>query len=428
MSEMPENPPVPWPYIVASKPDGTLIYYTEQSHSCLPSARALVRRTYTPPNPTPYIDQPTKDLTDAKILLVVNPAAGRGKTTTRTRATALQTVSEILQENGAMAVVRTTERPGHVLDIMKEIGYAGLCDFSAVLSVGGDGTMHEVVSAMVEVCSAQNSDWSKLPAIAVMPCGSGNAIAVSTGITSAVRAALNIVQALRTDSAKPLALMQYRAAPSSSPRDLVSVAGLQWGLPAEVDFGTEHLRWMGDTRYDVGAIHNIVTKKSFSARISITVHAEKNRELWEELQQHYSKNNAKRERDMTEALEYVGDDTYVIDSHFTLGVAWNSSKIADGFMLTPFAKPTETGVFDFIVVRGDLSRRERINIMTRVSNGDFLGISDGYHMFKATKVVFDKINGRYLSIDGELVSMEPFVFEMAPEDGKLRFLDSFSEP
>lgn len=124
----------------------------------------------------------------------------------------------------------------------------------------------------------------------------------------------------------------------------------------------------------------------------------------------------------------VAEDTYVLDDEFVMVVAWNSSCIGEGFMVTPCAKVTETGVFDIIMVRAGISRMEMLSVLLSCEDGSFINKTDRYLYFKARRLEFETIEGKYLTVDGEPVPVEPFVLEMAPEDGLIRILDSFSEP
>lgn len=63
-----------------------------------------------------------------------------------------------------------TERPGHAYEIAKA---AIEKDYYAVVAVGGDGTINEVASAIVQ---------SKMP-MGIVPCGSGNGLALSLGLS-----------------------------------------------------------------------------------------------------------------------------------------------------------------------------------------------------------------------------------------------------
>lgn len=426
-------PPAPWRNISAVRDDGKVIYYAPPTPTCLPLpsiAYALKRHVYSPliPNAA-YIDQPSASIAGLRLLLIVNPHAG--KRSPSFLSNTLNAVTEIFREANLVPEIRYTEHARHAIEILQQCGYQNLQQYAAVVSVGGDGTLHQLANGLVAVYEQASAHvnidvrWNRIPPLAIIPAGSGNALAVSTGLHSHVHAALNIVHSLRVGTAKPLALMQYRRTNSDAP-EFSSIGGIQWGLPAEVDQGYDHLRWMGDFRFDLGAVAHILQRRTYNATIRITVHNDKNDQLWHTIDEQRQATAGKRAPSIRHGLDDDGTGTFVLSGSFVQVVAWNSSDIGEGFRITPFAKATETGVFDVIVFKGNLSRIDMVKIFTSVSDGSFMRNTDAYYYFKSTKVVFEELNGQFLTIDGESVPPEPFVFDMSPHDGKLSILDSFS--
>jgi YegS/Rv2252/BmrU family lipid kinase len=89
-------------------------------------------------------------------LFIVNPVAGKGR--------ALRFVKRIQREAREVLkdfTLRITRYPGHATEIVRELRKKGPC---RIYSVGGDGTLNEVVNGMA---GSRNS-------IAVIPAGSGN--------------------------------------------------------------------------------------------------------------------------------------------------------------------------------------------------------------------------------------------------------------
>ena len=94
--------------------------------------------------------------------LIVNPTAGRGRARGR-----LPQVEAAFGARGLPLAVHTTRAPGHAARIA-----AGLPEDALVLSLGGDGTLHEVVSACVH----------SRRTVGVLPAGSGDDFAFALGI------------------------------------------------------------------------------------------------------------------------------------------------------------------------------------------------------------------------------------------------------
>ncbi|PXF47543.1 Sphingoid long chain base kinase 4 [Gracilariopsis chorda] len=422
-------PDVPWRMVSTVQDDGSAVTYTahKKRWSASNSVKTLHRVIRHPDsNATAFQSPPGKDIKGLTVLLIVNPKAGKGSK--HVQAAILSTVTRILSEAGLTPFIQYTAHKQHAQQYLSEAGYEGLKQYAAIAGVGGDGTFQELAMGVISACSNDSIqvNWELVPPLAVIPAGSGNAIAMSIGTITPTHAALNIVNSLRMGNAKPLALMQYRKR-ASEQREAVCIGGVQWGLPADVDQGTERLRWMGDARFDLGAIVQIIKRRAVKGKITVEVDQERHESTWKDIQMHKQTRDKHSNQYDSDWLRTDDNGNFVLEEAFMMVVAWNSALIGEGFKVTPYARPTELGVFDLIVVRGSISRKEMLKLLLKVSDGSFLRLTDAYVYFKAKRMIVESLNGRFLTIDGESVSVEPFVLEMAPEDGKLRILDSFSE-
>jgi YegS/Rv2252/BmrU family lipid kinase len=91
-----------------------------------------------------------------KHLFILNPVAGKGKT-----LKLMPVISEYCKELDIRHEIVTTRYPGHAAEIAKEHSAAERC---RIYSVGGDGTLNEVLNGMAGSGSS----------LAVIPSGSGN--------------------------------------------------------------------------------------------------------------------------------------------------------------------------------------------------------------------------------------------------------------
>jgi YegS/Rv2252/BmrU family lipid kinase len=89
------------------------------------------------------------------ILVVINPASSRGDT-----AREAARIATVFTRRGLLHHIVRTERRGHAAELVREQG----ADFDAVVAVGGDGTLHEVI---------QGLDLAH-HRLGVVPRGSGN--------------------------------------------------------------------------------------------------------------------------------------------------------------------------------------------------------------------------------------------------------------
>ena len=110
-----------------------------------------------------------------KYLIIVNPISG-----TANKRKLAETVRNMLIENGLDAQIAETERPGHAFELAKRAAeeYA-----EAVVAIGGDGTVNEIASAIVETPTK----------LGIIPSGSGNGLARHLGLPLDPLEALKVI-------------------------------------------------------------------------------------------------------------------------------------------------------------------------------------------------------------------------------------------
>jgi YegS/Rv2252/BmrU family lipid kinase len=106
---------------------------------------------------------------------ILNPTSGRTHRTARLSERLRAFVAE--RTPGAELVV--TEGPGHATALARE---AVEREYSRVVAVGGDGTMNEVAQALLHSQTA----------LGLIPCGSGNGLALHLGLPTSAEAALDL--------------------------------------------------------------------------------------------------------------------------------------------------------------------------------------------------------------------------------------------
>lgn len=125
-------------------------------------------------------------------LLIANPNA----TTTDERTLAVLTAA-LSSVVGDLEVVTTTHR-GHAGELGEQ-ATAGHLDL--VITLGGDGTVHEVVNGML------NGNAERAPALATLPGGSANVFARATGLPNDIVPATGaILQSLRAGRLRKVGL------------------------------------------------------------------------------------------------------------------------------------------------------------------------------------------------------------------------------
>lgn len=107
-----------------------------------------------------------------KVRFIFNPFSGRNRRNPYLRDQAIAFIAE----HGLDGSVVTTERPRHATDLARQAVDDGC---GLVVAIGGDGTMNEVATGLVNSPAA----------FGLIPCGSGNGLGRHVGIRRADRAA-----------------------------------------------------------------------------------------------------------------------------------------------------------------------------------------------------------------------------------------------
>lgn len=110
-----------------------------------------------------------------KIFAIINPISG-----TANKEYVPETIEKTLDKNLFDITVRFTKKPGHATELARmaiDGGYHG------VLAIGGDGTINEVASALID----------SNVALGVIPCGSGNGLARHLNIPINIEKALELI-------------------------------------------------------------------------------------------------------------------------------------------------------------------------------------------------------------------------------------------
>ncbi|MFZ5495196.1 MAG: diacylglycerol/lipid kinase family protein [Verrucomicrobiota bacterium] len=119
-----------------------------------------------------------------KARFIFNPHSGRNRRNPHLRDRA----RAFIAENGWDAAVVSTERPRHATELARRAVDEGC---ALVVAIGGDGTMNEVASALVDTPAC----------FGLIPCGSGNGLGRHLGIRSPGRGAFRTLR-----DGRPLAI------------------------------------------------------------------------------------------------------------------------------------------------------------------------------------------------------------------------------
>ena len=126
------------------------------------------------------------------------------------------------QANMGSVQFLTTLRKKHAIELAKQATENG-CDY--MIAVGGDGTLHEVINGMLQC----NIPANYYPVLGLLPYGSANDFARTTGISKSIE---NLFALIKSKSTQKLDLGKIILQQTQETRYFINITGV--GLGAEV--------------------------------------------------------------------------------------------------------------------------------------------------------------------------------------------------
>ena len=202
------------------------------------------------------------------VAVAVNPASGRG----RGVAIARRWLAPALEAAGVASRTTVTTGPADVIDVAAT---ADPTFIGALVVVGGDGTASLLLEGLMARPDARSAAL-RLP-LALLPAGSGNALAVAMGVGVCPRLAAAVIARGRAAPLDVLAVDGGSAAPCGAaaaspdplprPRRTAAFLSLTYGLVANADVGTESWRWIWPARFIVGALREVLARRAHPVEV-----------------------------------------------------------------------------------------------------------------------------------------------------------------
>lgn len=400
-------------------------------------ARTLLQHAYPATKPARHL------------LILCNPFSGQGCG----KAALARHIEPILQAAGCTYEAILLQGR---YDAMHRLLAMDLAPFDALVMMGGDGTMHEVVNGLAGRPDAV--DALRLP-IAAVPSGSGNAIYVNLhGCGNGFPIPLACLTAVKGQAhTQELMVVTQSAAlfdgELAYPLVFESAAGsyVQYysflshaiGIMAEVDAKTDAFRLVGDIRFTAGYILGVLLNRRCDVDIDVVLgqHGALGRAAMRARRDSvrppckdvralvYGSVLAAMEKE-PEALALDAGDT--VPDHIEVPptqAPWHTiltpiSSLYGGklpfvgrpLMAFPYAMPTD-GAIDILIQNQLASPLEKLLSVQHGQNGDHV-LEKSIHYFKAEALrVTPRDQGqgtRYLSIDGEMLPYGAFQVEITP--------------
>ena len=280
-----------------------------------------------------------------RFFVIVNPKSGKQK-----GLSIVDKIRPIFESSGISLSILETKYQGNAKQIVQTMDFNTI---KAILVVGGDGTLNEVVNGMLN-----RNDNLKLP-IGIIPGGSGNSFSADLNMFDPIQAAKKICS-FNTKSVDVLELeMDHEM------NFAINLVG--WGLVKDVGIRAEKLRWLGPIRYTFAAIIEIFLNKGQKSELII---------------------NGKK---------FFGMYTFIIGC--------NSIHVGNGMKMAPDAKLND-GLLDLVVVEGDISKTRLLSVMPQLFKGTHVTEKEVEYLQVKSFSIYPSYND-ILNIDGEMVGTTP---------------------
>eukprot|EP00891_Asterochloris_glomerata_P009476 jgi/Astpho2/9476/Aster-01729 len=418
-----------------------------------------------------------------RVLVIINPKSGRGQSQQCFRKEA----ALMLRAAGMDAEVLETQHAGHATELARKLD---LSQRSALMMVGGDGTVHEVlqvgrqprpvycgsyteqrstpsaggrgpgpdvcevrqVQQQTEllcygvVCCAEidavirdplghgrgvvhavlqglltRPDWQeacKVP-LAMIPTGSGNALCANTGMWDVTTATFAVCKG-KTEALDIVSVLQPPG------RRYYSFLSITYGLIANLDVGTENLRWLGELRFTLGALREILHRRTYAAKVALLPASKHQRmthspasggtisqqcppgvptPVLDALGDAWSADPACEQHRLPAGWLSMGENCCV-----QLFGACNLAWLDRTFQLAPSAG-LNTGCLD-LVYTGQTSRREGLRILLAAEKGKHMQLPVVSHQKVAAMIFEPASQDTWLVLDGEVIPADKIFAEV----------------
>eukprot|EP01102_Stenamoeba_stenopodia_P007077 TRINITY_DN1977_c0_g2_i1.p1 TRINITY_DN1977_c0_g2~~TRINITY_DN1977_c0_g2_i1.p1 ORF type:complete len:622 (-),score=139.39 TRINITY_DN1977_c0_g2_i1:94-1959(-) len=347
------------------------------------------------------LDRECKVHEERTLLVLANPFGGKKQAPTVWH----EIVAPVFELVPSLKIqYQETMHEGHAGEIAKELE---LMEYDGIVTVSGDGLMHEVVNGLMN-----REDWYqaiKIP-LGIVPAGSGNGLACATNGIDPTNAAFAIAKGYT----RPLDLLWV----SQASHKYFCILSVNWAIISDIDFDSERYRWMGGQRFAFTSVVKIADLKKYRARVSylpahithkhtcsrgceicrselppeaLETHKQRVQAEKEVLERAFSGksnekaeepapapqdspkgylDNPKRRRSIRDLTSIPATQWKTIESDFVLLVASNATHLSSDGLLAPYAHLSD-GCVDLVMVR-DCNRLEMVSI--------FLGFEDGSHV------------------------------------------------
>ncbi|HYE84231.1 MAG TPA: diacylglycerol kinase family protein [Clostridia bacterium] len=298
-----------------------------------------------------------------KMFVVVNPVSANKST-----AKEWPQFDRILRASGYEYEAALTEYPGHASQLAAQALKAG---YRTIMSVGGDGTMNEVVNGFFE----EGRPVSEDSVLVVFSRGTGCDFIKTLGIKKGMEDMLAVLERRRTRQIDVGRVSFTSSSGATVTRYFMNVADIGMGAEAANRVNKNSKLLKGFMSFAIGAISTILLYKN-------------------------------------KDFELIIDDEPILKKRLNSVIIANGKYFGGGMKVAPEAL-IDDGVFD-IVILGDLSKPDRMKSMPMIYDGTHLNHPKVWS-YRGSKVKVKSGGKGLIEVDGEIPGSDDAEFEILPK-------------
>ncbi|KAG8848881.1 sphinganine kinase lcb4 [Tulasnella sp. 330] len=189
--------------------------------------------------------------------ILVNPMSGKGQAPKIFD----KQLRPIFEAARCSIDVTYTTHSGHG----KEIAATLPLTYDAIITISGDGLPYEVINGFAERKDARLA----FQKVSVVPIPGGSANAFSINILGVKDAFEPVYATLNAIKGKPMQLDLASVTMMNTRQTVYGFLSVAAGLMAELDIGTENMRWIGETRFIIGFLRGFFNLAPRNLRVTI---------------------------------------------------------------------------------------------------------------------------------------------------------------
>ncbi|KAF3989782.1 hypothetical protein FT663_01930 [Candidozyma haemuli var. vulneris] len=345
------------------------------------------------------------------VLIVLNSFGGKGKA----REIYKSSILPVLQAAHVNVTYQETTHQGHAVEIGRDIDES---KYDVIACCSGDGVPHEIMNGMFEREGSGESAFDKI-AITQLPCGSGNALSLSThGTNDAAMAAFRMLKAERTK----MDVMAVTQMENDVEQTRISFVSQAYGSIADADIGTESLRWMGPIRFEIGVAHKLITKAKYPCDLWVHYGCE-GHEVKSHFERH-QKGQMTAEGSTKQIYPKLTEEPPAewekmqpeISDNVNIFYVGKMPYMSDQAQFFPAALPQD-GMMDMLVTNAKAPLLHMIGLFTKIDRGAHVHSNEVIHAKVLGYRLVPKVDDdrkHYISVDGENFPLSPIQVEVVP--------------